>query len=102
MLGGIALVTLIVEAMPPNLKRTCPPLIMSCSSLVDVHLGIDGLIKAFDGGREAPGADSVSSLWVRKLARDELYRVAKTGTPFGSVCESTFLHGEKNRCKRNA
>ena len=93
--GGIAPVTLIVEAMPPKLKRTCPPLTMSCSSLVESHLGIGGLIKAFNGCREAPGADYVPS-WIRKLARGELYRVANTETPFGNMCEPTLLHGEKN------
>ena len=62
---------------------------LQISAAINANLAIDTVINAFRdlGG----GVDTGSLQWQRKLAAQELYRVANTETPYGKVCQITTV-----------
>ena len=61
------------------------------TAAVDAVSGITSIMSAL---RSQSGPASYSVSWQRKLAAEELYKLPKTLTPYGTICETESMQGK--------
>ena len=83
-----------VPAMASSRRRNTPPTaVQTIQSVASINAvtSVNGIMTAL---RDLDPSPNYSLAWSRKLAMDELYRDAKTETPYGKVCQDLLADGK--------